>query len=308
MRGVMLAAALLLAGCSEAAQDVSRESAPASPEMATPSGPVAQRLEARPAADADVAGATAGAAAAPAPLTAASVPLLAYVYTAAIEAPAKAVRPLAQRHEAACANAGPQVCQVTAVNVGAEGRDSVTAELTLRARPDWLRRFRNGLEGDARGAGGRVTGSGTETEDLTRAIVDTEARLRAQTALRDRLEKLLAERPGKLEDVLKVEQELARVQGEIDAMASGLAVMRTRVQTSTLTVSYRSAGVAAPDGVWAPLGSALRDALRNVVLGLAGLVTLLSWLLPFIALVAGGVWLWLRLRPRRKPKTQPPAA
>lgn len=305
MRRGILAALLLLGGCGQNGREGASEavnvelSAPPTPPGA--SAPLQPRTS-----DAAV---TETAAPANTPQTApvVSAPQLAYTYTAAIEAPARSVRPLLARHETACANAGPTVCQVTAITSETVGRDSVQAELTLRARPEWLRRFRTGLEGDARGAGGRVTGTGTASEDLTRSIVDSEARLRAQTTLRDRLVRLLAERPGGIEDVLRVEQELARVQGEIDALTSGLALMRTRVQTSTLTVSYASVGVAAPDGVWSPLGSALRDSLRNVVLGLAGLVTLLSWLLPFGALVAAGVWLWRRLRPKRKAKAAMPA-
>ena len=88
-----------------------------------------------------------------------------------------------------------------------------------------------------------------ESEDLTRQIVDTEAAVRARTALRDRLQAILATRPGKLSDLLEVEKELARVQGELDATQSELAVMRTRVVTSLLTITYSSgASLMAPRG------------------------------------------------------------
>ena len=63
----------------------------------------------------------------------------------------------------------------------------------------------------------RITSTNTTTEDLTRSIVDTDAANRARTVLRDRLERLLAERPGDLSEIMQLLTEIARVQGEIDA-------------------------------------------------------------------------------------------
>lgn len=286
------AAATLAAACGQGSSEEAGEAA-----VATDAAVNVELRQAAPAPTAPAARTpTPGAASAPAP--AVSAPLLAYRHTVELELPARRVRPLLARHEAACADAGVTVCQVIAVNTEAEGRDRVGATLELRARPDWLRRFRALLEGDAQAAGGRVTGSGTETEDLTRAIVDTEAQLRAKTTLRARLERLLAERPGKLEELLQVEQELTRVQGEIDSGLSNLAVMRTRVNTSALAIRYASAGAPVQDGVFSPLSEAVNGFLHNLVAGVAALVTLVSWLLPF-ALVLGGLgWVVLKLRRR----------
>jgi hypothetical protein len=286
MRWIALAAVAILAGCGQApdgqASAESAEVAVNAEPAPSPAGPAPLKAT--------------QSAQAPTAAPAATAPLLAYTYTFGLELPARAVRPLLARHEAACVAAGPTVCQVTANTSESQGRDQVSATLELRARPDWLRRFRSGLEGDAQSAGGRVTGSGTETEDLTVAIVDTEAQLRAKSTLRTRLERLLAERPGKLEEVLQVETELARVQGEIDAGLSTLAVMRTRVNTSTLTVSYVSQGTPVQDGVFAPLADAGNGFLRHMIQAFAAMLTLLSWLLPFAILVGGLVWAALKLR------------
>ena len=110
----------------------------------------------------------------------------------------------------------------------------------MRGDPVWLDRFRGGLETDAERVGGKVRVSGTDTEDLTRQVIDTEAAVRAKTVLRDRLQQMLKTRSGKLPELLETEQELARVQGEIDAARSELSVMRARVQTSELRLEYRS--------------------------------------------------------------------
>lgn len=246
------------------------------------------------------------------PAVPAGVPMLAYSYNYAIEASPKAVRTLSARHEAACAAAGAAVCQVTGLEMGERGEDQLTATLYIRATPVWLKRFRAGLESEAKSAGGRVTRSGVSSEDLSRQIVDTEAALRAKTTLRDRLQGLLASRPGKLGELIELERELARVQGEIDASQSELQMMRMRVATSDLTIRYESAGVLAPQGVLSPLAGALSDFLGILVFTLAGMIRFIAWTAPWIVL--GGVLLWLfrkrlpRLRRRKAEQDAPPPA
>ena len=133
-----------------------------------------------------------------------------------LELPAERLIGAMDGHAAACRGAGSRVCQLVASNRTGDPQDSLRGSLSLRAEPEWLQRFVKGVQSDAISAAGRVTSQWTTTEDLTREIVDTEATLRAKRALRDRLQQLLATRPGSLADLLGVERELARVQGEID--------------------------------------------------------------------------------------------
>ena len=94
--------------------------------------------------------------------------------------------------------------QLVASNRTGDPQDSLRGSLSLRAEPEWLQRFVKGVQSDAISAAGRVTSQWTTTEDLTREIVDTEATLRAKRALRDRLQQLLATRPGSLADLLGI--------------------------------------------------------------------------------------------------------
>jgi hypothetical protein len=292
---VCAAAALVLAACAQKTEDAAPETA-AADAVAAPAAEAAGQSDARSAAAAR---------------TAPVVPLarLAYSYVVAISAPAKEIRPLVDRHEAACMAAGPAVCQVTSASVDTQGADIVRGELKLRAQQDWLTGFRRTLGKDAEAAGGKLAQNDVETEDLSRQIVDTEAMLRSRTILRDRLENVLATRPGKLADLLEVEQELARVQGEIDALNSSLASMRTRVATSQLTIAYTSLGVVAPDGVFAPVREAVTDVVGLSVGTLAFLIRLIAIVGPLAALA--GLLAWLMLRGRRKtpsPRLPAPAA
>lgn len=263
----------------------------------------AYEVSADAAAAASDAAAAAGPASAPAGSPAQTVPagapMLAYSYRYGIETPAGKIRELVGRHEAACVAAGPSLCQVTSSSVDETGEDSLMARLELRAAPAWLKGFRNGLSGDAKAAGGRVTSSNVTSEDLSRQIVDTEARLRAMTTLRDRLQALLADRPGKLSDLVEIERELARVQGDIDSTTSQLAVMRGRVAMSDVTLSYQSRGVLAPRGVWSPLVGAFTDFIGIVAFTLAAMVRLVAWLLPWVLVGGGLIWLFRKRLPKR---------
>lgn len=224
---------------------------------------------------------------------------LAYAYTMKLELPGDGVARTMDAHAAACRDAGLRVCQLVSSDRQGDPGGYLQATLALRAEPQWLQRFMAGVEGDARGAGGRIVSKSTTTEDLTRAIVDTEADLRAKRSLRDRLERLLAGRPGALKDLLDVERELARVQGQIDSIESNLTAMRHRVAMSSLILSYASAPRAVVASTFAPLGRAFADFIGIVVNGVAAIVTLVAVVLPWLAVSAPLAWLIVRIRRRQ---------
>jgi hypothetical protein len=232
-----------------------------------------------------------------------TAPMIAYVYSDVIWAPADRVKPLMQLHQKACVDAGPVVCQVVSVQQS-QGEDA-SATLEVRATPAWIAKLHGRLDGDLRTVGARMTHSEVSSEDLTRAIVDGEAQLRAQTTLRDRLQKLLAERPGKLAELLEVERELARVQAEVDAAQSNLAVMKTRVATSSLTLTYQSQQpTARAAGSWGALVEALRDIQSTLASSLGVLVRVAAFALPWLLVIGLPLWLLRKRLPRlgRKPK------
>lgn len=235
---------------------------------------------------------------APPPPAAVQATSIAYVYRYGLELPADRAPALMSRHEQACVTAGPSVCQVIGSESSRYGRDQLTAQLEIRATPTFLTGFRARLAGDAEAAGGRVVMAATDSEDLTRALVDTEARLRALTTLRDRLQQLLASRSGPLEQVLATERELARVQGELDASRSTLEVMRTRVATSRLIINYSAEGRLAPDSAFRPVTDALDGAL-SVFMGVVGaLILILAGALPLAIVIVPLAWLALHWRRR----------
>jgi hypothetical protein len=271
------------------------ESAPVADMAAAPGGAPSPAPNAAPYA-------AQGGEAAPSPARpAVTAPLLAYEYALGVEVPINRMGAMVDAHEKACTDVGPTVCQVIGANTASDGPDGAArAALTIRARPDWLKAFRVRIQKDAGAAGGKVANSSVQADDLTRAIVDTEAALRAKTTLRGRLEQLLATRNGSLSDLLETERELARVQGEIDATQSELAVMRTRVATSKLTVNYYSPGALAPDSAMRPLDMALHDVAKTIVGGFAMIIYVIAALFPFAVVFGPLIWLFVRWRHRRR--------
>jgi hypothetical protein len=284
MRSMLIvsAATIVLAGCSKKEEY-------STAEMALSEAPAAAGA---PAADAATPTAPRTPGEAPAPTVPTPSPaLIAYEYSYTLGAPQAQVRGLIARHEAACRSAGAAVCQVTGSRMNAEGERRLEASLVLRATPEWVARFRGSLAADVAKSDGRIVNSAVESEDLSRTIIDTGARVRALTALRDRLQALIASRPGKLGELLEIERELARVQGEIDAAQSHLVHSQGRVATSVLTLNYESRDALEGRGLWAPIGDALGDFLELIVGVVAFLIRFLAVVLPLAVVVGAGLWL-----------------
>ncbi|MCC6165452.1 MAG: DUF4349 domain-containing protein [Acidobacteria bacterium] len=221
---------------------------------------------------------------------------LAYAYSQRLELPGTRLAAVMDGHLAACQAAGEARCQLMGSSRDGEPDAQMSGQLTVRGEPQWLRVFMQTVASDAAGAGGRLVHRGASTEDLTRNIVDSEARLRASRALRDRLMRLLESRPGSLQDLLAVERELARVQAEIDATESTLAVMRRRVSMSTLTVAYQSPAPSVSTQTFGPLRDAVKQFVARAVESTAVIVSIVASLLPWAVVVALLVWGLKRLR------------
>ncbi len=157
---------------------------------------------------------------------------------------------------------------------------------------------------------GTVESVSENTEDVGEEFVDISARVANARRLEERLVSLLATRTGKLEDVLAVERELARVREEIDRYEGRLRYLRSRVAMSTLTVMVHEPEplVSGSPGTNV-VGEAFRDAWRNFVHFIAWFIASLGWLVPLALIAWGVVVLARRWQPRRRrpPPTVPPS-
>lgn len=142
---------------------------------------------------------------------------------------------------------------------------------------------------------GKLESMTTSTQDVGEEYVDVTARMNNARRLEDRLVELLANRTGRLEDVLAVERELARVREQIERYEGRLRFLRSRVANSTLTVRlHEPMPVIGGRPGGNPIIEAFRTAWDNFVGLMAGLIAMMGWLLPLLVLAAAAVWLFFR--------------
>ena len=154
---------------------------------------------------------------------------------------------------------------------------------------------------------GKVEYVNVSTQDVGEEFVDVTARVENARRLEQRLIGLLANRTGKLEEVLSVERELARVRETIERYEGRLRYLRTRVDISTLTVTVHEAEPLVPTlGTSNRIVEAFKNAWRNFVAFVAVIIESLGVLLPLgiVAFFVGRlVW---RNRAKRAEPVPPP--
>lgn len=84
---------------------------------------------------------------------------------------------------------------------------------------------------------GDVRNQNTSAQDVGKAYVDLQSRLKNAQTLEERLRKLIEEGKGEVKDLLAVEQELAKVRERIEQMTGELKYYDQQIALSTLTLS-----------------------------------------------------------------------
>lgn len=153
-------------------------------------------------------------------------------------------------------------------------------------------------------------------QDVTASFIDLEAQLTNLEALEVELRALLEEvrlqpdaDPDKL---LRVFSEISNTRGQIEQIQGQLNYLNDVVDLSTVTVTIEPTAAAVPivEEAWAPVES-VRDALRNLVSGLQGIVDnvirFTIGTLPILLIVVGlpglAIWWVYRTWKRRHPQT-----
>jgi hypothetical protein len=231
------------------------------------------------------------------PVTPSAAPTsqIAYTYSFGFKLPAGRMAELQTRHLALCDRLGPR-CHVVSMDQ-ADGRRNATAGMEVAVAADMARAFGDALVAAAKDSDAAVADRTIQGEDLSKRIVDVEARLRGRQALADRLLGIVQSHSGSVGDLVAAEKALADVQEEIDTARSELADAKGRVAMSTVRIGYTaSAGLG---GFAAPIGDSFSSvgsvAGMSVGVLVSFLAAVLPWLIPAVLIVAGFRW-WRRRR------------
>ena len=214
-----------------------------------------------------------------------TLPKMAYAFDLGFRLAGEDVVPLQQEHADMCESLGPANCQIVQMTSSGEIDEDISAELQLAVAADKARGFAKVLTGAAGQAGAEAFRANIHGEELSKSIVDTEARLRSRIALRDRLLETLETRRGKVAELVEAERSVAAVNEEIDAAQSWLREQKGRVAFSRMTITYETA---TPGGNFlGPIEGAI-GALGSIFGALIAMLILLGAIVgPLLAAVLG---------------------
>ncbi len=198
----------------------------------------------------------------------------------AIELPEARIEAHWQAHVDLC-RAG---CEVLQAAIAKSSQAPVSASLQLRVARAQAPALMQAMSGPA------VKERRIEREDKTLQVVDVEARLKNLGELRNRLRNLLESRPGALKDVLETERELARVQGDLDAMAAQRKALANETEKILLQVDYRPEPSITRTGALQPLADVFAHSGRALAESLAEALMFVIRLLPWLFIVLPVVW------------------
>ena len=198
---------------------------------------------------------------------------------------------LPQAWESAAALCRAARCEILSSSISTKTGDAPpSASLSLRIAPEDMQKLFDQLAN-----AGRVLEHVTESEDKTGAVIDVEAKLKNTTEFRDRLRAMLRARPAALKDVIEVERELSRVQGELDSLTGRRRALANETEKVAVRVEFRAPRSIAGRSFAAPIARAARGAASVLAESIAALVTFVVAILPWLLLIVPFFWICLKL-------------
>ena len=179
---------------------------------------------------------------------------------------------------------------LSSANVTLDGNGRRTGNFTLRIPAGQLQDFVNEL---ASLPDVIVRQRSISSQDVTEEYVDITARLENMQRHEKRLREILAT-ANTVEEVLKVEKELATVRTQIESTTGKLKALSGKIEMSTLQLRISEVAVITETNFFGKLKAILRDswvAAGDVVLYLIATVIVLS---PIGILAVGILWWWKR--------------
>ncbi|WP_415178071.1 DUF4349 domain-containing protein [Parasphingorhabdus sp.] len=224
-----------------------------------------------------------------------SKPQIAYSYEFGYRVSAGQIPDVQKQHASYCEKQGPSVCRVINLRRSGDEANYAYAMLHLEVAAPKAKSFGTSLTDMVNQAGGYEASTSIEGEDLSKQIVDTEARLRSRELLAKRLTELLRTRNGSVEELVQAERAVTEVNEEIDKARSWLAEMRGRIAFSKVIVNYESNAPGA-GSFTAPIRTAWNNISSMLGSSIGALITILTVTLPWILLLSLVIYLRRRFK------------
>ncbi len=190
------------------------------------------------------------------------------------------IKSIAQQYQGEIAN----------VNLYRQGKNGLGGNVTIKVP---VKQFEGALSA-VKNVGDQILSESVGSNDVTEEYVDLQAQIKNKKAEEETFRNLL-ERSGKLDDVLKVTREVARVRREIDQLEGRIKFMQSQTDMSTINVGLVEYEQVSNTPIkWKPARVA-QQALHNLVLNVQqminGIIVFAIATLPVLLLVAIGIWI-----------------
>ena len=302
----------------DAAEPVSlpkMEAAPLSPPPAPPA-------PARPAvADVDASNASSVSAGA-GPVIPDAPPRVAYSYGYRFRVPGDVLAAVQEGHLQLCLSMGTASCRVVSMRRsetraeapvrdhgyggGAPVEQQPAASLEVQVAAPLADGFGRRLTASSGAAGGETVDRQIGAEDLSRDMVDFDARIRTREILIRRLSALLETRSGNIEQAVQAERAINDAQEELESARAQLAEMRGRVAMSRIAILYETAGAAPAPERANPIATAIARVGSLTAHSLAALLLIAGLAIPW-GLAGALIWYLARWHRRRSEPREPAA-
>jgi Domain of unknown function (DUF4349) len=207
--------------------------------------------------------------------------------------PSAEIEAVQEKHSAACVKLG---CSIFNSSINRSDRGSVTATTWIRIKPDAYDAFAAALTAPP----AKVRNHQQTADDLTTPVLDTERRMAAKTALRERLNVLLKDQSTKsAADLIAIEKELSQAQSEIENLTAQIENLHKQTDTVRVDIAYVGTTVGFGGFDFEPLHEAMMDIGQTVVRSLAALVYCLATVAPWLPVIAI-IWWIIRRSVRRR--------
>lgn len=226
-----------------------------------------------------------------------TVPRIAYTYGYSFRAERERITAVQENHLALCRRLGPALCRVTAMQRGGTSDTDAGASLKLQVAASLAERFGGNLVAIAGAGGGETVDRSIAAEDLSRQMIDSEARIRTREVLIQRLTSLLQTRSGNIAQAVEAERAINTAQEELEAARAALADMSGRVAMSAVEIAYVARGPAPASTN--PVGEAFDHVASIAASSIGAMILIVGIALPW-AMVGGLLFLIARAIRRRR--------
>jgi uncharacterized protein DUF4349 len=137
---------------------------------------------------------------------------------------------------------------------------------------------------------GKVIQKNVNSQDVTEEYMDVELRLKNKRALQDRIRSYLA-KTYKIDDLIRIERELARITIEIDQMSGRLKYLDRQVSYSTLTLNFSLPYVKTLSHSWPSVTEDLKEFVYDSVHFLSNLLIMSLYIILYGVFIVIGLGL-----------------